>query len=75
MKDLPRPPSLQEERHQLQLHPPVSGDNSTLRLRDSKSHPGSVTPTMRVSFFSCTAKARNEFIRNKPPSSPKCSLG
>nr|XP_046269806.1 protein FAM184B isoform X2 [Scatophagus argus] len=38
---------LVEERHQLQLHPPVSGDNSTLRLRDSKSRPGSVTPTMR----------------------------
>lgn len=41
---------LQEERHQLQLHPPVSGDNGTLRLRDSKSRPGSVTPTMRVSW-------------------------
>uniref|UniRef100_A0A096M779 Family with sequence similarity 184 member B n=1 Tax=Poecilia formosa TaxID=48698 RepID=A0A096M779_POEFO len=38
---------LVEERHQLQLHPPVAGDNSTLRLRDSKSRPGSVTPTMR----------------------------
>lgn len=44
------PPSLQEERHQLQLHPPVSGDDGTLRLRDSKSRPGSVTPTMRVSW-------------------------
>lgn len=51
MKVLPRPPSLQEERHQLQLHPPpVAGDSSTLRLRDSKSRPGSVTPTMRVSL-------------------------
>ncbi|XP_028301517.1 protein FAM184B [Gouania willdenowi] len=38
---------LVEERHQLQLHPPVAGDKSTLRLRDSKSRPGSVTPTMR----------------------------
>ncbi|XP_034544025.1 protein FAM184B isoform X2 [Notolabrus celidotus] len=38
---------LVEERHQLQLHPPVAGDNSTLRLRDSKSRPGSATPTMR----------------------------
>ncbi|XP_032419608.1 protein FAM184B isoform X3 [Xiphophorus hellerii] len=38
---------LVEERHQLQLHPPVAGDNSTLRPRDSKSRPGSVTPTMR----------------------------
>ncbi|XP_071779377.2 LOW QUALITY PROTEIN: protein FAM184B [Centroberyx gerrardi] len=38
---------LVEERHQLQLHPPVAGDNSTLRLRDNKSRPGSVTPTMR----------------------------
>lgn len=50
MKVLPYPPSLQEERHQLQLHPPVSGDNGTLRLRDSKSRPGSATPTMRVSL-------------------------
>ncbi len=50
MKVLPHPPSLQEERHQLQLHPPVAGDNSTLRLRDSKSRLGSVTPTMRVSL-------------------------
>lgn len=50
VKVLPHPPSLQEERHQLQLHPPVAGDNSTLRLRDSKSRPGSVTPTMRVSL-------------------------
>lgn len=49
MKVLPHSPSLQEERHQLQLHPPVAGDNSTLRHRDSKSRPGSVTPTMRVS--------------------------
>ena len=49
MKVLPHPPSPQEERHQLQLHPPVAGDNSTLRHRDSKSRPGSVTPTMRVS--------------------------
>uniref|UniRef100_A0A8C6K7N5 Family with sequence similarity 184 member B n=1 Tax=Nothobranchius furzeri TaxID=105023 RepID=A0A8C6K7N5_NOTFU len=38
---------LVEERHQLQLHPPVAGDNSSPRLRDSKSRPGSVTPTMR----------------------------
>ncbi|XP_029914086.1 protein FAM184B [Myripristis murdjan] len=38
---------LMEERHQLQLHPPVAGDNSTLRRRDNKSRPGSVTPTMR----------------------------
>ncbi|XP_034394277.1 protein FAM184B [Cyclopterus lumpus] len=38
---------LVEERHQLQLHPPVAGDNSTLRPRDGKSRPGSVTPTMR----------------------------
>uniref|UniRef100_A0A674NVI8 Family with sequence similarity 184 member B n=1 Tax=Takifugu rubripes TaxID=31033 RepID=A0A674NVI8_TAKRU len=38
---------LLEERHQLQLHPPVSGDNGTLRSRDSKSRPGSITPTMR----------------------------
>ncbi|XP_019215438.1 protein FAM184B isoform X7 [Oreochromis niloticus] len=36
---------LVEERHQLQLHPPVAGDNSSLGLRDSKSRPGSVTPT------------------------------
>lgn len=42
-------PPLQEERHQLQLHPPVCGDNGTLRPRDSKSRPGNVTPTMRVS--------------------------
>ncbi|XP_053713626.1 trichohyalin-like isoform X1 [Synchiropus splendidus] len=38
---------LVEERHQLQLHPPVAGDNSTLRPRDSKILPPSVTPTMR----------------------------
>ncbi|KAG7485047.1 hypothetical protein JOB18_002123 [Solea senegalensis] len=38
---------LVEEKHQLQLHPPVAGDGSTLRPRDSKSRPGSVTPTMR----------------------------
>uniref|UniRef100_A0A3Q2T0Q3 Family with sequence similarity 184 member B n=1 Tax=Fundulus heteroclitus TaxID=8078 RepID=A0A3Q2T0Q3_FUNHE len=38
---------LVEERHQLHLHPPVAGDNSTLRLRDNKPRPGSVTPTMR----------------------------
>ncbi|KAM6964870.1 LOW QUALITY PROTEIN: uncharacterized protein FYW47_007199 [Aplochiton taeniatus] len=40
---------LVEEKHQLQLHPPVAGDNSTLRLHDNKSRPGSVTPTMRHS--------------------------
>ncbi|XP_068606864.1 protein FAM184B isoform X2 [Brachionichthys hirsutus] len=35
------------ERHHLQLHPPVSEDNGTLRPPDRKSRPGSVTPTMR----------------------------
>ncbi|XP_045567150.1 protein FAM184B [Salmo salar] len=38
---------LVEERHQLQLHPPVAGDNGTLRLHDNRPHPGIVTPTMR----------------------------
>ncbi|XP_029601188.1 trichohyalin, partial [Salmo trutta] len=38
---------LVEERHQLQLHPPVAGDNGTLRLHDNRPHPGIITPTMR----------------------------
>lgn len=50
VKVLPRPPCLQEERHQLQLYPPVAGDNSSLGLRDSKSCPGSITPTTMVSL-------------------------
>nr|XP_057938648.1 protein FAM184B isoform X2 [Doryrhamphus excisus] len=39
---------LVEERHQLQLHHPVVGDNSSSRPRDSKPCPGSTTPTMRT---------------------------
>ncbi|XP_054635022.1 protein FAM184B isoform X2 [Dunckerocampus dactyliophorus] len=39
---------LVEERHQLQLHHPVVGDNSSPRLRDSKPCPGSTMPTMRT---------------------------
>ncbi|XP_057699500.1 protein FAM184B isoform X5 [Corythoichthys intestinalis] len=39
---------LVEERHQLQLHPPVVRDNSGLRLRENKPRPGSTTPTMRT---------------------------
>ncbi|XP_061882284.1 protein FAM184B isoform X2 [Entelurus aequoreus] len=38
---------LVEERHQLQLHPPVVGDNGSPRLRDNKPRPVSTTPTMR----------------------------
>ncbi|XP_077460794.1 protein FAM184B isoform X2 [Stigmatopora argus] len=38
---------LVEERHQLQLHPPVVRDNSGLRLHENKPRPGSTTPTMR----------------------------
>ncbi|KAF3852100.1 hypothetical protein F7725_005455 [Dissostichus mawsoni] len=71
---------LVEERHQLQLHPPVAGDNSTLRLRDSKSRPGSVTPTMRrkrvespprvTSIPSAASYDRSIFV---PPSSSSSS--
>lgn len=83
MKVLPHPPSLQEERHQLQLHPPVAGDNSTLRLRDSKSRPGSVTPTMRVStsvllrhimYSSKRASFQPEVLTGLKPTSPLCNV-
>ncbi|KAJ3614444.1 hypothetical protein NHX12_018017 [Muraenolepis orangiensis] len=39
---------LVDERHQLQLHPPVAGDNGrdNLWLRDNKPRPGSITPNM-----------------------------
>ncbi|XP_062334481.1 protein FAM184B [Osmerus eperlanus] len=38
---------LMEERHQQQLHPLVTGDNSSPRIHDNKPRPGSVTPTTR----------------------------
>ncbi|KAL1023963.1 hypothetical protein UPYG_G00049610 [Umbra pygmaea] len=38
---------LLEERHQLQLHPPVAGDNGTLRVHDNRHQPGNATPTLR----------------------------
>lgn len=75
MKVLPHRSSLQEERHQLQLHPPVSGDNGSLRLRDSKSRPGSVTPTMRVSSSVLCGHIMHSSKKYEPPSSQKCSLG
>lgn len=74
MKAFPHLSPFQEERHQLQLHPPVSGDNGTLRSRDSKSHPGSVTPTMRVSL-PVLLDAHKAFIKYEFPSSQTCSLG
>ncbi|KAM3865451.1 LOW QUALITY PROTEIN: protein FAM184B [Diretmus argenteus] len=75
---------LVEERHQLQLHPPVAGDNSTLRLRDNKSRPGSVTPTMRrkrleespphvTSIPSGGAYDRSLFLPHSSSSSPSSS--
>ncbi|KAJ8000445.1 hypothetical protein DPEC_G00180200 [Dallia pectoralis] len=39
---------LLEERHQQQLHPPVAGDNGTLRLHDNRQHPWNTTPTLRL---------------------------
>lgn len=73
MKAFPHP-SLQEERHQLQLHPPASGDNGTLRSHDSKSRLGSVTPTMRVSSPALLRRIK-QFIKSEFPSSQTCSLG
>ncbi|XP_065815331.1 protein FAM184B isoform X1 [Labrus bergylta] len=75
---------LVEERHQLQLHPPVAGDNSTLRHRDSKSRPGSATPTMRkkraespprvTSASSAAAYDRSIFLPQSSSSSSSSSV-
>lgn len=67
MKAFPHPSPLQEERHQLQLHPPVSGDNGTLRSRDSKSRPGSITPTMRVSLPALLRHIKHSSKMSFPP--------
>ncbi|XP_008315150.1 protein FAM184B isoform X2 [Cynoglossus semilaevis] len=68
---------LVEERHQLQLHPPVSGDSSTLRPRDSKTRPGSVTPTMRRKLGESPPRVTSAGLFDKsifqPPSSSSSS--
>ncbi|XP_052366113.1 capping protein inhibiting regulator of actin dynamics-like, partial [Oncorhynchus keta] len=72
---------LVEERHQLHLHPPVAGDNGTLRLHDNRPHPGIVTPTMRrkrvedspprvTSIPNLSAYERSVLLPTTPPPLP-----
>ncbi|XP_061685642.1 protein FAM184B isoform X2 [Syngnathoides biaculeatus] len=64
----------EEERHQLQVHPPpVVGDDGGLRICEKKPRPGSVTPTTRRKAAEGAPGPSSSTLPHQPTSQPRAS--